>query len=424
MLAPYRRILVVPGAAAFSGAGLLARLPMSMSGLGIVLLVSARTGSYGTAGVVSAVHICAAAAGQPLVGRLVDRFGQARIAVPSLVLFVLGIALLCTGVELGWHRATWYAGAALAGASFPPWGSLVRARWAHTLRGDRPLLPTAFALEAVVDELVFIVGPVLATSLVTIVHPVAGLGAAAAFGVTGGLLLAIQRRTAPPVHHAVGSERTEPRPPLGWWVLGPLALASAGLGMFFGGAEVATVAFAEEHGNRGDAGWLLATWAVGSMLAGIAVGSLGPGQTMRRFRVGSLLLALTMATTTLADSTALLAVLLLCSGLAIAPTLIASVALVEQAVPTGRLTEGMTWMFTGLALGIAPGAALTGAVIDASGASAAFWVPVGGGALAAALAWTIRPPSARRIGSDLAADHTDPESSARLGADSGRRRDA
>jgi len=424
LFTPYRRILTVPGAIAFSGAGLLARLPIAMTGLGIVLLVSVRTGSYGTAGVVSAVHIVAAAAFQPVLGRLVDRLGQARVVLPSLALFVVGMVVLCLGVELEWSRVTWYLGAALAGASFPPWGSLVRARWAYVLRDNRRLLPTAFAFEAVVDEVIFMTGPVLVTLLVTVLHPVAGLGAAGLLGVIGGLLLAAQRATAPPANRPEPDAPVVARPPLGWRVLLPLAVASIGLGALFGGAEVATVAFADEAGNRGDAGWMLAVWAVGSLLSGVVVGSLRPGLVLWQFRLGAVALTLTMATTTLAGSPWVLAALLFCSGSAISPTMIAAVGLVEQTVPATRLTEGMTWMTTGLAVGIAPGAAVTGAVVDASGASTSFWVPVVGGATAAVLAWTIRPASARRIGTPGVADQTDPESSARLSADSGRRRDA
>ena len=110
--------------------------------------------------------------------------------------------------------------------------------------------------------------------------------------------------------------------------------------------------------------------------------------------------------------------------MAIAPTLIASVALVEQTVPASRITEGMTWLTTGVLIGMAPGAALCGAVVDGYGASIAFLVPVAGGALAAILAWTIRPTPARRIGSNGLAHQTVDESSAQLRADSGRRRDA
>ena len=432
MLQTYRRALSVPGAVAFSSAGLLARLPISMTGLGLVLLISGSTGSYGTAGAVSAAYTVGSAVFQPLLGRWVDRYGQARVAGPALAVFAGGTAVLAVGVETGSAQAWWYAGAVVMGAAFPPWGSLVRARWAYAVRDRRTVLSTAFALEAVVDEVIFVVGPTLVTVLVTLVHPTAGIGGAAALGVVGGALLLAQRSSSPPPalrRSAPGAladttAGTGAGERLGWRVLGPLTVASVGLGMFFGGAEVSTVAFTEEAGNRADAAWVLGLWATGSMAAGIVAGMLPPGSALRRLRVGAVLLTATMASTMLATTTVALAACLFGSGLAIAPTLIATVALVEETVPRARLTEGMTWLTTGVLIGVAPGAALCGAVVDAYGASTAFAVPVGGGLLAAALAWTIRPVPARRIGTDAGGDHTVAQSSAPGSADPGRRRDA
>ncbi len=422
MLQSYRRVLALPGAAAFSAAGLVARLPISMAGLGIVLLIAGSTGSYGKAGAVSAAYTVAGAAVQPLLGRWVDRFGQVLVGVPALVLFLVGTAMLAIGVETGADQLWWFAGAAVMGAAFPPWGSLVRARWVYAVRDRRKLLPTAFAIEAVVDEAIFVVGPTLVTALVTLVHPTAGVAGAAALGTLGGVLLLAQRTTAPPA--ATARARARARESLNWRVLGPLTVASVGLGVFFGGAEVSAVAFTDEAGNRADAAWVLGVWATGSMLAGIVAGMLPPGSSLRRLRIGTLLLTATMASTMLANTPVALAACLFGSGVAIAPTLIATVALVEETVPASRLTEGMTWLTTGILIGVAPGAALCGALVDAYGASTAFALPVAGGALAAVLAWTIRPAPARRIGSQQPADQTVDKSSAPLGADSGRRRDA
>ena len=271
MLQSYRRVLSVPGAAAFSAAGLLARLPMAMTGLGIVLLVSGSTGSYGTAGAAAAAYTLAGAVFLPFLGRWVDRYGQVRVATPSLAAFALGTAALAACVQAGTNHLWWYAAAAVMGAALPPWGSLVRARWAYAVRDRRALLPTAFAIEAVVDEVIFVTGPVLVTALVTLVHPVAGVGGAALLGVVGGLLLLAQRATVPPT--APRRTASTVRAPLGWRVLGPLTVASIGLGVFFGGAEVAAVAFTEEAGNRADAAWVLGLWATGSMVAGLVAGN-------------------------------------------------------------------------------------------------------------------------------------------------------
>ena len=188
--------------------------------------------------------------------------------------------MLAIGVETDASQVWWYAGAVLMGAAFPPWGSLVRARWVYAVRNTRTVLPTAFALEAVVDEAIFVVGPTLVTALVTLVHPTAGVGGAAALGVVGGVLLLAQRSSAPPparrrrdpaadaaaaAPSAAAARAAAAADRLGWRVLGPLTVASVGLGMFFGGAEVSAVAFTEEAGNRADAAWVLGLWATGSM---------------------------------------------------------------------------------------------------------------------------------------------------------------
>ncbi|MGH3346415.1 MAG: MFS transporter, partial [Nocardioides sp.] len=190
MLDTYRRILVVPGARLFSAAGMVARLPISMVGLGIVLLVEHATGSYGLAGAVSAVYVAAGAAFTILQGRLLDRLGQARVLVPVVAVFATAVALLVVSEQADWPGASTYLFAAVGGATLPAAGSCVRARWSHALTGRPADLQTAFALEAVVDESVFILGPILVTVLATAIHPVAGLGTAVAAGLAGTLLLA------------------------------------------------------------------------------------------------------------------------------------------------------------------------------------------------------------------------------------------
>lgn len=419
MLQPYRRILALPGAVAFSAAGLVARMPYSMAGLGIVLLISSRTGSYAEAGVVAAVEVLAGALGSPVLARLMDRHGQTTVIPVAAAGSAVGFAVLIWSVEAGWPVGWTWGAAAIGGICFPPYGSSVRARWAHAVT-DRGMLTTAFALEGVADEVVFILGPVLVTLLATAVHPAAGLVAAVVASMVGGLLLAAQRSTAPP--HTPAAGRTGAGQPLVWSQLGPLCGVAVGLGCLFGAVEVATVAFAEESGDRGYAGWLLAGWAFGSMVAGLVLGSLpGPGNPLRRLRFGAALLTATVAVAALAQGPLLLGLLLVLSGLAIAPTVIAATSLAEAASPPTRVTEGITWMTTGLTIGVAPGAALAGIAVDAWGASAAFVVPVAGGVLAAATGWLIRDRTARRAGSASAPGKTVDMSSTPPGVDSGRR---
>ena len=170
MLSTYRAILSRPGALAFSSAGVVARLPLSMVGLGIVLLVSSLTGSYGLAGSVTAAYLVANAVFSVVQGRLLDRLGQGRVLVVATWVFALSLTLTAMSVQNEWPRGLTYLAAALSGASLPAVGACVRARWSHVL--DSPAqVQTAFALESVLDEVVFMTGPILVTVLATTVAP-------------------------------------------------------------------------------------------------------------------------------------------------------------------------------------------------------------------------------------------------------------
>ena len=390
-LGAYRQILADPRARAFSAAGLVARLPISMTGLGIVLLISLTSGSFGRAGLVAAVGTLTGAVAAPLWGQAIDRVGQARVLTITAMINSASLALLVSSVQLGWPLAVTLLAALGVGAGFSSAGSAVRARWSHRLR-ESPLLQTAFALEAVLDEVIFIVGPVLVTFLATAVHPALGVSVSAVIGLIGALLLAGQRSTQPPVVPRDRTRRPE-RLPLG--VLLPVSLASLALGGVFGGMEVVVVAFAGETGVLPFAGFFITAWSFGSLLAGVATGAIAWRATAaRRFRIGAAALAASLLPLPFLGSPLPVAGLLLISGMAIAPTLIASVAVIESAVPTTRLTEALNWMTTGMAVGLAAGAAVIGHLIDLAGARGGFFAVVGAGVLLFASALTVRARTA------------------------------
>ena len=202
VLSAYRQVLSRPGAAAFSASGFLARLPISMVTLGIVLLISARTDSYGLAGGISAAFVIAGCLAALLQGRLIDRLGQAKVLVPAVAICTVSLSLLVWSVEAGYRVPLAHVFAALAGATMPAVGAAVRARWTYVLSNPAER-QTAFAFEAVVDEAVFLSGPPLATVLATTVDPAAGLVAAIAAGLVGTLIfcsLAQHRAAAAPRH--------------------------------------------------------------------------------------------------------------------------------------------------------------------------------------------------------------------------------
>ena len=380
----YRQVLDLPGALVFSMSGLVARLPISMVSLGIVVLVSTRTGSYSLAGSVSAAYLVAGAVFAVLQARLIDRLGQSRVLPVVVAVFAAGLVAMMAAVETN-RPAPWpHLCAAVAGAATPQITSCVRARWSH-LVADKQELHTAFAFEAVVDETVFIVGPALVTVLATTVHPLAGLGAAVLAALIGTAVLVSQRRTEPP---ASGATRQHPSDPMPWRMLGPLVACAFMMGALLGGAEVATVAFSDELGAKSLSGLMLALWALGSLLSGLVTGAVHlRASNATRFRWGMLALGLLMLPLPFVDGFVLLGAFLFLSGFAISPTLIASFAWIEQSVPSGRLTEGITVFTTGLAAGLAPGAALVGLVVDASGASASYGVTAVAGLLGAGLAF-------------------------------------
>jgi len=261
---------------------------------------------------------------------------------------------------------------------------------------DKADLRIAFAFEAVVDETVFIIGPALVTLLATLVHPLAGLTAASLAALVGTTALVAQKSTEPAVEaHARRSDAGA----MPWVMLAPLTGCAIAMGVLLGGAEVATVAFSDEQGNKALSGLMLAVWALGSLLAGVVTGAVQmTASNETRFRWSMLGLAVLMVPLPFVDGFLLLAVFLFLAGFAISPTLIAAMAWIEESVPAGRLTEGISLFITGLGVGIAPGAALVGVVVDAAGASASFWVTVAAGAVAAGLAFTTALVSRGRRG--------------------------
>jgi MFS family permease len=383
MLEPYRRVLSIPGALAFTSTGFVARLPISMATLGIVLLVVGETDSYGQAGVVSAAFIIGEGVAAPLLARVIDLLGQGRVVPIATVVYGVGLTAMIVAVKTGAPTPVPQVLAVLAGASYPPIGSCVRARWAHAIK-DSGQLHTAYSFEAMVDEAIFMVGPILVTVLAVQLAPVVGVAAIVGFALVGGLAFASLRSTEPPT-----TVRASYQEPIGWRFLFVIVLVSAALGSLFGATEVVTVAFAREEGHSGLVGALLAIWASGSLISGLITGLVAVRATPRvRFRWGTLGLAVAMSPLPFVPNLWVLVALLFVGGFAISPTLVATVSLIETEVPPPRLTEGMTWLSTGIAVGLAPGAAIAGHIIDAHGASTAYWVPVVSGLIAAVIAWS------------------------------------
>ncbi|MEV6424800.1 MFS transporter [Streptomyces sp. NPDC051662] len=384
MPSSYHAIFAAPGTKGFSAAGLIGRLPLAMMGIGIVTMVSQLTGHYGLAGALSATLAMSAALLGPQISRLVDRHGQGRILRPATLVAVTSVAGLLVCAQQSAPDWTLFVFAAGAGC-VPSLGAMVRARWAALYRGSPRELHTAYAWESIIDEVCFIVGPIVSIGLSTAWFPEAGPLLAAVFLVIGVSWLTAQRATepvpGPREQHTGGSALRSPG-------LRVLVATFVATGTIFGAVDVVTVAFAEEQGHKTAASLVLAVYALGSCLAGVVFGLLHlTGPPARRWLVGICAMALSMIPLQLAGNLPFLAVALFVAGLSVAPTMVTTMALVEAHVPRTKLTEGMTWTSTGLAVGVALGSSAAGWVVDAAGAEAGYGVPVAAGAAAAVVAF-------------------------------------
>jgi len=387
----YREILTVPGAWKFSSAGLLARSGSAMTGLGIVLMVSSLYGSYGLAGAVVAANATGWAVGTAALANLVDRFGQRRVMYPSTIISATALAVtvvLAANQLPPWMLFPPVIVAGLAGGS--P-GALVRARWNHVL-DDSARLHTAFSLESSLDEVTFVIGPVLATALATGVHPVAGVAASVVLSLVGAQFFYSQRATEPPPHpqpSRVGSAR---RPALLIAGVAPVAVIGLLLGSIFGAIDVSVVAATTSWDVRAAAGVVLAVFSLASGVAGIAYGTrTWKSSTLRRLVIGMLALFVTTVLLLAAFNAISLGLLGLLLGATIAPTLINANTLIGQLVPTSRLTEGLAWVGTGIGIGVSIGSSLAGGFIDHAGYGAGLATVTGFGLVAAILTITTAP---------------------------------
>ncbi|WMD21393.1 MFS transporter [Achromobacter seleniivolatilans] len=374
---PYRELFKAPGAIGFVLAGAIARLPLPMIGIGIITMLSQVRGAYTLAGAVAATFALATALMAPRISRLVDRHGQGKVLPVAAGVCVMALIGLAACVQ--WNAPDWtlFVFAALAGA-LPSMPAMIRARWTEIFR-DQPELRTAYALESVADELSFIVGPPVAVGLSVVFFPQAGPLVAALLLAVGVTAFVLQRATAPTVQQReAGREASVLRMPR----MGPLVALMTAMGVIVGTIDVLSVAFARAQGMPAGASLVLSAYALGSCVAGLVFGVLKFQMPLARMlSIAAGVTAFTTVPLLLVNDLISLTLGVLLAGLSFAPTMIIAMALVESSVPSRRLTEGLTWLVTGLGAGVAAGAALAGWVVDHYGVSAGFWTAVVAGAI-------------------------------------------
>ncbi|MDN5796639.1 MAG: MFS transporter [Intrasporangium sp.] len=393
MLSHYRALFTVPGARVFIAGGMTARSAGAMFGVATVAMIAARRDSYGLAGAVMAAGMTTLAIFAPVLGRLVDRYGQRRVAVPCFLWSGFWALMTVLVSVRGWPSWLFFVTYPLLGA-IPNLGTMARARWSHIFRHDPKSLHTAMSFEQVMEEVTFVIGPVLAVWLATAVFPEAGFVFAAVCYGLGVTIFVSARSTEPPVvpHHERPGGFAFHQPGIV-----PLAFIMTMTGVMFGTNEVVTIAVADLAGHKDAAGPILALYALGSALSGVVFGARSHGRNLVKLLIaGTFGMFLLEAPVLVVTSLPLLAPVMFVAGLATAPTLITTMNLIERLVPRAQINEGMTIVLTGLIIGIALGSAASGAVVDHVGAHAGYAVAVLAGVLAFVMALGTRVFLTRR----------------------------
>ncbi len=371
---PYREIFRAPGAKGFSAAGFFARLPIAMAPIGIVAMLSQTHGEYWLAGAVSATFALTNAAVAPQISRLVDRKGQSSVLVPATIISVIAFAILIIATNQRWPAWTLFLSAFLA-AAMPSIPAMMRARWTEIFR-DRPELNTAFAFESAADELVYIAGASLSVGLAVSLFPEAGMMISTASLALGTFAFLLQRSTEPKVR-AVESGSMQ-HSAIRLRSVQIITVALIFVGSTFATAEVSAVAITKELGQPEAASLVIGVYAIGSFVVGLLLGAINPKMPLQRqLLIAVSVLALTALPLLFASTTvSLLAFAVFLSGVAISPIFITAFGLIERRVPESMLTEGVTWVMTGIGIGMALGAFISGWVIDNFGPSNGFWVSI------------------------------------------------
>jgi MFS family permease len=379
----YRRILAQPNVLALCAASVLARLPVGMGSVAMVIFLHDRTGSFGVAGLAAGAFTVGLGATSPLLGRLVDRRGPRPVIIPAALVTALALVLVVVLTEAGAGTAALVAVSGLAGGSTPPIGGLLRQLWPR-LVGEEDLVG-GYVIDSLLIEVFFVAGPLLTGVMAAVIGPASPLIAAACFGFLGALWFA-----AVPTVGGLESAHAEHRTRAGALAspaIRLLVFTGVPIGISFGVFDVIYPAFGSEHGNSALGGPLIAATAIGS-----AIGAFVYGAQAHRFRTpaqGSVALAiyqpLAVAPLLLADSTAAMFAFAALAGSYIAPASNLRNQIAQAAMPPGTGTEAFTWLALSLTVGASAGAALAGPLVQSNGWRAgallaaglpALWVPL------------------------------------------------
>jgi MFS family permease len=398
-MSDYRAALTTPGAGVAVLASLLARMPIAMIGLSLLLYVQRETGSFATAGLVSAGSLVGVATGAVVQGRVMDRLGPTRPLLAVVGIFAASIIAVVTAVETGQSGVVLVLLGAAVGLSEPQVGSASRALWT-TLLPPGPTRNAAYAYEAISMETFFVLGPALAGVLVIAPWGGTGVTAGAICMVIGSIGFAL----APVVRRVRPSRDASSRDLLGALAspgMRTVAVAAFGFGITVGFVEVAVPAAATEAGHPSLGGLMLAMFSLTSVAFGLYY-AVHPWPKPMHLRLPVLLglFALLVAPMAIPGGLLWLTIALLVAGVWITPQSTAHSMAIELVAPRGTATEAFGWVVTAVTLGLAAGHSTSGYLVEHVGIPAAFLASSASGLMVTAVVWarrgTVAPQPAAR----------------------------
>jgi MFS family permease len=379
----YGALIRTPRVARVFSAMVVARMSLGIDGIALVLFLRHEGQSFAVAGAAAGAMALGSALGAPVAARLIDRLGP-RVLVLMAVVHAAGLGVVIAVGMSSPPVALLAPLTFLVGASLPPISSVLRAAYGTLLAGEPALLSSAFALDAVATEFIFIAGPLFTAAVVWLAAAAAALVVSAGLCVAGSVwFLAelpreiVDRRIG---HDARGGFAGALRSP----GLRTIVFAMLPVGFAFGAIEVTLPAFADAQGDRQLAGVLIAIWSLGSALGGVLYGARPHVLPLKTVHLWSAaFVPIGMASLVFATSPLAMGFLVILAGLPIAPLIATRNELAGLVALPGSETEAFTWPLTALVSGVALGAAVAGALADGPGWRAAVAAAVAMSALGA-----------------------------------------
>ncbi|WP_339131596.1 MFS transporter [Streptomyces sp. f51] len=381
----YAALLRVPHARRTFLAAMTGRLSYGLVSLAMMLTTTRATGSYAVAGTVMALFGAMSVFLSPARAALIDRYGARRALIPMASLYAGLLTLFAvTAWRPGAPVAAIGAVAVAAGACTPPLGPTMRAVWGEMVRDER-LLRRAYSLDGVVEEILFVSGPLVVGAVVQLAPPAAAV-ALSALLVWSGTLAFVSSPVVAGVRPAAARAARGGRRRWGGRGLARPVVVAAGVGLSLGAVDLLVMAFAEQHRHgAGAVAWVLAALSLGSALGGLLNGAVDwRAAPEARLPLLAGALGLTLLGAGLADGLGTLAVAVACAGFFVAPALTTAYLTADAAAPPGFRTRAGAWVNTAVNAGSSVGAAGAGLLVGRLPLGPCFAVS-GAAALVAAL---------------------------------------